>query len=87
MRCVEGVECGKCVESFNFPFSILVMSMLSVEGEACVMWRLTNDLWFRCVLVEGVFYGIVTHACIKIKEINDVNFKLPKILFDVAMKM
>ena len=44
MRCVENVECRKCVENFNFPFSILVMSMLSAENEACVIWKLTNNL-------------------------------------------
>jgi len=44
MRSVENKECGKCVENFNFPFSILVMSMLSVKNEACEIWKLTNNL-------------------------------------------
>jgi len=44
MRSVENKECRKCVENFNFPFSILVMSMLSVKNEACEIWKLTNNL-------------------------------------------
>jgi len=38
---VERAECRKCVENFNFPFQFPwkfhVMSMLSVENEACVI--------------------------------------------------
>ena len=43
MRSVENAECRnkKKFFHFNFPFLILVMSM---ENEACVIWKVTNDL-------------------------------------------
>ena len=50
MRSVENAECGKNAlfsifhVNFPFPILILVMSMLDVEDEACVIWKLTNHL-------------------------------------------
>ena len=60
MRSVENAECRKCgvwkkcpifnfscyfpIPHSSFPILILVMSMLDVEDEACVIWKLTNHL-------------------------------------------
>ena len=41
MRSVENAECGKCVVKKN-QFSISI-SHFSVENEACVIWKVSND--------------------------------------------
>ena len=67
MRSVENAECRKCgvwkmrSEKKN-QFSISI-SHFSVENEACVIWKVANDRKFFYILVERVFYNIVTHAC------------------------
>ena len=40
MRSVENAECGKCGVKKKNQFSI---SHFSVENEACVIWKVTND--------------------------------------------
>ena len=66
MRSVENAECRKCgvwkmrSEKKN-QFSISI-SHFSVENEACVIWKVTNDRYFFYILVERGFYNIVTHA-------------------------
>ena len=42
MRSVESAECKKkSIFQFNSPFLILIVSMMSVENEACEIWKVT----------------------------------------------
>ena len=53
IRSVENAECGKCG----------VWKMRSVESAECEKCRVWKIIQFLYILIEGVFYNIVTLKC------------------------
>ena len=58
----------KLAFSFPIPHSSFSTSIRSVENEASVIWKSTNNLYFHYILIERVLYNTVTS--VYINEIN-----------------